>query len=70
MGPREELPLFREWLLPLFDLITVPVQLVLDGLDCLNVEASGFRFLQVLLGEAPSNLHLLMLSRELPPLDL
>lgn len=70
MGPREELPLYRDWLLALFNLVTVPVQAIFDGLDCLNVESSGFRFLQVLLDEAPPNLHFLMLSRELPPLDL
>ncbi|RJR35220.1 MAG: hypothetical protein C4567_14850 [Deltaproteobacteria bacterium] len=69
-GPREELPLYRDWLLTLLSLIKQPVQAVFDGLDRLAPQAPAFRFLQVLLEAAPPHLHLLMLSREMPPLKL
>jgi LuxR family maltose regulon positive regulatory protein len=69
MGPREELPLFQDWLLALFQPLQEPVQVVFDGLDRLNSHAPAFRLLQVLLDIAPPHLHLYLLSRELPPLQ-
>jgi LuxR family maltose regulon positive regulatory protein len=69
MGPREELPLFQDWLLALFQPLHEPVQVVFDGLDRLNSQAPAFRLLQVLLDIAPPHLHLYLLSRELPSLQ-
>lgn len=69
-GPREELPLYRDWLLTLLSLIKQPVRVVFDGLDRLSPQAPAFRFLQVLLEVASPHLHLLILSREMPPLKL
>ncbi|MEW6658985.1 MAG: BTAD domain-containing putative transcriptional regulator [Thermodesulfobacteriota bacterium] len=69
-GPREEVPLYRDWLLTLLSRINSPVQVVFDGLDRLAPQAAAFRFLQVLLEVAPPHLHLFMLSREMPPLKL
>jgi LuxR family maltose regulon positive regulatory protein len=70
MGPREEVPLYRDWVLAIFALIPTPVQVVFDGLDRLAPEAPAHVFLQVLLDHAPPGLHLIMLSRELPPLQI
>jgi hypothetical protein len=70
MGPREELPLYRDWLTALFQPLPEPVQVVFDGLDRLAPQAPAFRFLQVCLELAPPHLRLFMLSRELPPLQL
>jgi ATP/maltotriose-dependent transcriptional regulator MalT len=69
-GPRDEIPLYREWLSGLFALISMPLQVIFDGLDRLSAEASAYRFLQVMVEEAPPNIHLIMLSREMPPLEV
>ena len=69
-GPREEILLYRDWLLTLMSRIKSPVQVVFDGLDRLASQAPAFRFLQVLLEVVPPHLRLLMLSREMPPLKL
>jgi len=70
MGPRLEIPLFREWAQSLFELISSPIQIVVDGLDRLSPDAPVFKFLQVLVDEAPVHIHLIMLSREMPPLSM
>jgi LuxR family maltose regulon positive regulatory protein len=70
MGPREEIPLYREWAQSVFKRVSIPVQIIIDGLDHLSSDASAFAFLQTLVEEAPPNVHLLMLSREMPPLLL
>ena len=64
------IPLFREWTRSLFDLIPSPLQIVLDGLDRLSSDAPAFKFLQILIEDAPPNIHLILLSREMPPLSL
>ncbi len=69
-GPREEIPLYRDWFLTLLNQVQVQAQVIFDGLDRLAPQASAFSFLQVLLEVAPPNLHLLMLSREMPPLKI
>jgi ATP/maltotriose-dependent transcriptional regulator MalT len=48
MGPRLEIPLYREWINAIFERISVPIQIVLDGLDRLSSEALSFQFIQVL----------------------
>jgi ATP/maltotriose-dependent transcriptional regulator MalT len=70
LGPREEAPLYRDWLFSLLDLATSPVQIILDGLDRLPAGAQAFRLLQVLLDILPPNLRLFILSREMPPMDI
>jgi ATP/maltotriose-dependent transcriptional regulator MalT/DNA-binding SARP family transcriptional activator len=70
MGPREEVFLYKDWTQVLFERVTVPLRIVFDGLDRLLPDAPAFRLLKVLLDRVPQNVHLLMLSREMPPLDL
>ncbi len=66
-GPGEEIPLYREWVQSLFKEISIPIQIVMDGLDRLSTTAPGFKFLQVLVEDSPPNVHLILLSREIPP---
>ena len=66
-GPREEIPLYREWAQSIFKEISIPIQIVMDGLDRLSATASAFKFLQVLVEDSPPNVHLILLSREIPP---
>jgi ATP/maltotriose-dependent transcriptional regulator MalT len=70
MGPREEGPLFRDWVLTLLERAPGPVQIILDGLDRLSPGASAFRLLQVLLDVLPPQFRLFILSREMPPVDI
>jgi len=70
LGPREEAPLYRDWLLTLLERASRPVQVILDGLDRLTPGAPAFRFLQVLLAVLPPHLRLFILSREMPPMDI
>lgn len=69
-GPREDVPVYAEWGQVLYEGITDPVHIVLDGLDRLTPDASSFQFLRVLLDHAPENVRLIMVSRKLPPLDI
>jgi ATP/maltotriose-dependent transcriptional regulator MalT len=62
--------LFRDWTQSLFGLISSPIQIVLDGLDQLFPLSPAFKFLQILVENAPLNIHLIMLSRETPPPSL
>ena len=70
MGPRLEIPLYREWSNAISERISVPIQIVLDGLDRLSSDAPSFGLLQVLVKEVPSHIHLIMLSREELPLGI
>ena len=67
---RAEIPLFREWTCSLFALISSPLRIILDGLDRLSPDAPAFKFLQILIENAPPNIRLILLSREMPPLSL
>ncbi len=67
MGPRAETPLYREWAQSIFTKISTPIHIVIDGLDCLSANAPAFRFLQVLIEDSPPDIHLMLLSREMPP---
>jgi len=67
MGPREETPLYREWTQSIFKDVSIPVQIVIDGLDRLSPDAPAFKFLQILLEDSPMNIRFLLLSREIPP---
>jgi ATP/maltotriose-dependent transcriptional regulator MalT/DNA-binding SARP family transcriptional activator len=70
MGPRLEIPLYREWSNAISERISVPIQIVLDGLDRLSSDAPSFGLLQVLVKDVPSHIHLIMLSREELPLGI
>lgn len=70
MGPRLEIPLYREWTNVIFEQISFPIQIVFDGLDRLTVNAPSFQFLKLLIEEAPQHVHLLILSREEPPFEI
>ncbi|MDI6853124.1 MAG: BTAD domain-containing putative transcriptional regulator [Deltaproteobacteria bacterium] len=70
MGPREEGPLYRNWLEALLDRVPGRVNIILDGLDRLSPGASAFRLLQALLAVLPSKCRLFILSREMPPVDI
>lgn len=65
-----EIPLYREWINAIFERISVPIQIVLDGLDRLSSEAPSFQFFQVLVEDVPNHIHLMMLSREEPPFEV
>jgi LuxR family transcriptional regulator, maltose regulon positive regulatory protein len=67
MGPREEIPLYREWAQSIFKEVSIPIQIVMDGLDRLFADAPSFKFLQALVENSPPNIHLMLLSREIPP---
>jgi ATP/maltotriose-dependent transcriptional regulator MalT/DNA-binding SARP family transcriptional activator len=67
MGPREEIPLYREWAQSIFKEVSIPIQIVMDGLDRLFADAPSFKFLQALVEDSPPNIHLMLLSREIPP---
>ncbi|MEJ2673462.1 MAG: hypothetical protein P8168_14970, partial [Deltaproteobacteria bacterium] len=69
-GPREVLPLYREWSQSLFSRISTPIRVVLDGLDRLQPEAPTYQFLHSILEEMPPQIQLFMLSREMPPLEV
>jgi ATP/maltotriose-dependent transcriptional regulator MalT len=66
MEGRAEIPLFREWICSLFGLISSPIRIILDGLDRLSSNAPAFNFLQILVEDAPQNIHWVLLSREVP----
>jgi ATP/maltotriose-dependent transcriptional regulator MalT/DNA-binding SARP family transcriptional activator len=69
-SPREEIPLYREWASVLLEMVSTPLQIIFDGLDRLLADAPAHRFIQVLVEEAPPHLHLIMLSREMPRLEI
>jgi LuxR family maltose regulon positive regulatory protein len=69
-GERPEIPLYRDWTESIFKHVTMPIQIIIDGLDHLSSDAPAFKFLHILVGESPPNVHLILLSREMPPLSL
>jgi LuxR family maltose regulon positive regulatory protein len=70
MGPREETPLYREWTQAVFEHISASIQIVLDALDRLSPDASSLKLLQVMVSEAPPHIHLFLLSREVPFIEI
>jgi LuxR family maltose regulon positive regulatory protein len=69
-GSRSVLLLYTEWAQTLYNLLPSPIQIVIDGLDHLSPDANAFKFLQSLIDCAPPHIHLMLLSREIPPLSL
>jgi len=70
IGPRAEMPLYRDWINALFGRVARPIQIVLDGLDRLVDDAPSFRLLQVVLQNTPEDVCIIMLSRDMPPLEI
>lgn len=70
MGPRLETPRYREWAHAVYSKISQRVRLVFDGLDRLDSDSPSFEYLRVMLEDAPRHFHFLMLSREMPPLNI
>ncbi|MEA3435397.1 MAG: BTAD domain-containing putative transcriptional regulator [Thermodesulfobacteriota bacterium] len=70
IGPRLEIPLYREWTNAIFEHISSPIQIVLDGLDSLSPDAPSFQLLQVLIEDAPQLMNIIMLSRIEPPFQI
>jgi len=67
---RSEIPVFREWTQSIFERITSPIHIVMDGLDRLSRDVHSFEFLQALIENSPPNVRFIMLSREIPPPSL
>jgi LuxR family maltose regulon positive regulatory protein len=67
---RSEIPFFRELAQSIFEQISNPICIIVDGLDQLSADRSAFKFLQALVETSPTNVQFLMLSREIPPLPL
>ncbi len=70
MGPRMPGCRFREWANVMFDGISDPLYIVLDGLDGLDDDSSALVLLQELMVQAPAHVHFILLSREDPPLEI
>ena len=70
MAPRDSMHIFRDWADALAGRINEPVRVIMDGLDRMSPDASGFLLLQVLLEYVGPNLRFLFLSREMPPFDI
>lgn len=70
LGPREETLLFRRWANFLVQGVSSRVQIVLDGLEQLSPDSPSFGLLGKLLEEADSKVRFILLSREVPPLDI
>jgi ATP/maltotriose-dependent transcriptional regulator MalT/DNA-binding SARP family transcriptional activator len=62
--------MYRDWIRSVFERVGSPLRIVFDGLDRLLIEAASFQMLQVILEERSPDIHLLMLSRSLPPLEI
>ena len=70
LGPREQTPLFRRWAHFLVQGVSSKVQIVLDGLERLSPDSPSFGLLGKLLEEADPKVRFVLLSREVPPLDI
>ena len=70
LGEKADISLYRKWTQAIFEQISIPIRIVIDGLDRIPHEAPVFQLLQVLTEDSPPNVHLMMLSRDVPPLSL
>jgi ATP/maltotriose-dependent transcriptional regulator MalT/DNA-binding SARP family transcriptional activator len=68
LGPRASDALYRDWTRELFGPIGRPARIVFDGLDRLSPGAASFRFMELMVEEAPGEVRFLLLSRSEPPL--
>ena len=70
LGPREGTYFYREWVGALFAALDQPLEIFIDGLDRLSLEAEAFRLLQVMIEETPPSVRIILLSRGYPPFSL
>jgi ATP/maltotriose-dependent transcriptional regulator MalT/DNA-binding SARP family transcriptional activator len=70
MGPRPEIALYREWARSLFQTVSTPVRIILDGLDHLSSNAPAYSFIREMIELAPKSVSIIMLSRTTPPIDI
>ena len=70
VGPRSEIPLYREWANAISEFVSAPIRIILDGLDRLSSKAPSLSFVQVLIEELPQKMHLMVLSRHEPPFEV
>lgn len=68
-GPREAMPLFREWSNSLFDQVVGPLHIVFDGAEQMPADAPSWQLFQAMAEALPESVHLLILSRRPPPID-
>ncbi len=69
MGPRLQIPLYREWTQSVFREVSDPICVVMDSLDRLSKISHVFDFLKVLVEDSPTPIHFIFLSREIPPIS-
>ena len=70
LGPGARTLPLRDWSSLISEVVTVPVRIVLDGLDRLSSDGSAFQLLDLLIKEASPNVRFVSLSRNVPPLPL
>jgi len=68
LGPRVGISLYRHWLSSVFNRVTCPAHIILDGLEQLG--PTSFGFLRMLIEQVPPHIGLILISRTMPPLDL
>ena len=68
LGPGQRTLSLRDWVRSLSELINVPAHVVIDGLDRLAPDAPAFELLRILIDEFPPHIHLILLTRQTPPL--
>jgi len=70
LGTREEVPRYKERLISLLNQFASPFQIVLDGLDTLQSEASSFQLIETMSENIPDGSVLYLITRVLPPLRI
>ena len=68
-GPREAMPLYREWSKAVFDRLVGPLHIVFDGADQIPADAPSWQLFQAMVEALAEGVHLLVLSRRPPPID-
>ncbi len=63
---RPTISFYREWIRSFFKNLSFPIHLVIDNLNVLSPDALAWKFLQILIDEAPPHIQLIMLSRDMP----
>ncbi len=70
MAPRSEIPLYREWTSAISESVSTPIWIVLDGMDRFLTDAASSKFIKVLAEDLAGHIHLILISREDPSLDV
>ncbi|RLB36366.1 MAG: hypothetical protein DRH12_15865 [Deltaproteobacteria bacterium] len=70
LGPRLQAPLLQDWAQTIFDCLPFRIDIIFDGLDRLDPEARSYGFLKTLVDNAPDHVHMILVSREEPPISI